>query len=65
MLARVGRLDSEQLLYLSLSNGSTLSIPYFLISHFTLCSHVFLGLPPAPEPPTSSLEMPHSIYYIK
>jgi len=43
MLARVGRLDPQQLLHLSLSNGSTLCIPYFLISHFTLCSHVFLG----------------------
>jgi len=45
MLARVGRLDPQQLLHLSLSNGSILCIPYFLISHFTLCSHVYLGLP--------------------
>jgi len=44
MLARIGRLDPQQLLQLSLSNGSTLCIPYFIISHFTLCSHVFLGL---------------------
>jgi len=35
MLARVGRFDPQQLLHLSLSNGSTLCIPYFLISHFT------------------------------
>jgi len=32
MLARVGRFDPQQLLHLSLSNGSTLCIPYFLIS---------------------------------
>jgi len=32
MLARVGRLDPQQLLHLSLSNGSTLCIPYFLTS---------------------------------
>jgi len=41
MLAQVVRLDPKQLLHLSLSNSSTLCIPYFLISHFTLCSHVF------------------------
>jgi len=45
MLARVGRFDPQQLLHLSLSNGSNLYILYFLISHFTHCSYDFLGLP--------------------
>jgi len=55
MLARVGRLDPQPLLHLYISNGSTLCIPYFLISHFTLCSHVFLGLPLPLHPSTSNL----------
>jgi len=38
-------LNPQQLLHLSLSNGSTLCVPYFLSSHLILCSHVFLGLP--------------------
>jgi len=45
MLARVGRFDPQQLLHLSLSNGSPLCIQYFFILHFTHCSHVFLDLP--------------------
>jgi len=45
----------QQLLHLSLSNGSNLCIPYFLISHFTLCSHVFVGLPLPLHPGTSKL----------
>jgi len=52
MLARVGRLDPQQLLHLSKSNGSTLCIPYFLISHFTHCSHVFIGPAPTHAPLT-------------
>jgi len=32
MLARVGRFDPQQLLHLSLSNGSTLCIPYFTLA---------------------------------
>jgi len=55
MHPRVGRLDPQQLLHLSLSNGSTLCIPYFLISQFTLCSHVFLGLPLPLHPWSSNL----------
>jgi len=45
MLARVGRLDPPQLFHWSLSNDSILCIWYVLKSHFTLYSHVFLGLP--------------------
>jgi len=54
MLAQVGRLDPQQL-HLSLSNGYTLCIPHFLISHFTTCSHVFLGLPLPLHPWTTNL----------
>jgi len=46
MLARVGQFDPQQLLHCPYqANGSIRYIPYFLISHFTYCSHVFFGLP--------------------
>jgi len=46
MLARIGQFDNSS----TWLNGSTLCIPYFLISHYTLCSYVFLGL--NLQPPT-------------
>jgi len=59
MLARVRRLDPQQLLHLSLSNGSTLCIPYSLISHFIHCSGpCLLRSAPTPEPLTSDTLTP-------